>query len=94
MTIYLDWLQRTDPYNLYPFVTVLPIGGLFVGKVANFLMRNSCQRMLSAYYNEARILDQRTFQTIKILPNSPAAVNNYRWPADPARREVNHLMPS
>ncbi|KAF8621386.1 hypothetical protein AX15_007842 [Amanita polypyramis BW_CC] len=59
-TVYLDWLQRTDPFNLYPFVMVLPSGGLFV-----------------AYYNEARILDQTTFQTIKVLPNIPAAVNNF-----------------
>ncbi|KAI4200824.1 MAG: hypothetical protein LQ346_002305 [Caloplaca aetnensis] len=25
-----DWLQRTDPYNLYPFLAVLPSGGIFV----------------------------------------------------------------
>jgi hypothetical protein len=24
----LDYLQRTDPYNLYPFLTVLPSGGI------------------------------------------------------------------
>ncbi|KAF8346390.1 glyoxal oxidase N-terminus-domain-containing protein [Amanita rubescens] len=59
-TVYLDWLQRTDPNNLYPFVIVLPSGGLFVG-----------------YYNEARIIDQTTFQTVKVLPNSPSAVNNF-----------------
>ncbi|EEB91925.1 hypothetical protein MPER_09643 [Moniliophthora perniciosa FA553] len=27
----LDWLNRTDPNNLYPFVVVLPSGRLFVG---------------------------------------------------------------
>ncbi len=27
----LDWLQRTDPNNLYPFVFVLPSGNIFVG---------------------------------------------------------------
>lgn len=26
----MDWLQRTDPYNLYPFLAVLPSGGVFV----------------------------------------------------------------
>ncbi|KAJ7325873.1 copper radical oxidase [Mycena albidolilacea] len=26
----LDWLARTDPYNLYPFVFVLPSGRIFV----------------------------------------------------------------
>ncbi|KAF8346392.1 hypothetical protein F5887DRAFT_1073579 [Amanita rubescens] len=57
----LELLPRTpDPNNLYPFVIVLPSGGLFVG-----------------YYNEARIIDQKTFQTLKVLPNSPSAVNNF-----------------
>ncbi|KAJ6479618.1 copper radical oxidase [Mycena sanguinolenta] len=28
--IELDWLARTDPYNLYPFVFVLPSGNIFV----------------------------------------------------------------
>ena len=31
----LDWLQRTDPNNLYPFLYVLPnTGNIFVGKCA------------------------------------------------------------
>ncbi|KAL8765596.1 MAG: hypothetical protein Q9209_007378 [Squamulea sp. 1 TL-2023] len=57
--VYCDWLQRTDPNNLYPFLAILPSGGIFVG-----------------YYNEARILDPVTFDTIKTLPNMPGAVNN------------------
>jgi len=28
----LDWLARTDPNNLYPFVIVLPSTHLFIGK--------------------------------------------------------------
>ncbi|KAF7334608.1 hypothetical protein MVEN_02290900 [Mycena venus] len=28
--IFLDWLNRTDPNNLYPFVFVLPSGNIFV----------------------------------------------------------------
>ena len=27
----MDWLVRTDPNNLYPFLFVLPSGGIFVG---------------------------------------------------------------
>jgi hypothetical protein len=27
----LDWLARTDPWNLYPFIAVLPSGQIFVG---------------------------------------------------------------
>lgn len=60
-TKYLDWLQRTDPNNLYPFLYVLPSGGIFVG-----------------YYNEARILDEVTFETVKTIPNMPGSVNNFQ----------------
>lgn len=28
--IYMDWLQDTDPNNLYPFLSVLPSGGILV----------------------------------------------------------------
>ncbi|PFH53643.1 copper radical oxidase [Amanita thiersii Skay4041] len=56
----LEWLRRTDPNNLYPFIIVLPSGNIFV-----------------AYYNEARILDPVTFNTIKELPNMPAAVDDF-----------------
>ncbi|KAI5923224.1 hypothetical protein F4810DRAFT_211741 [Camillea tinctor] len=28
--LYMDWLARTDPNNLYPFLAVLPGGGIFV----------------------------------------------------------------
>ena len=30
--ITLDYLQRTDPNNLYPFLMVLPSGRFFIGK--------------------------------------------------------------
>ncbi|KAH7906672.1 copper radical oxidase-like protein [Hygrophoropsis aurantiaca] len=56
----LDYLQRTDPYNLYPFLMVLPSGRFFIG-----------------YYNEARVLDPVTFNTVAVLPNMPGAVNNF-----------------
>ncbi len=29
----MDWLQRTDPNNLYPFIFVLPGGGIFIGQL-------------------------------------------------------------
>lgn len=54
----LDFLQRTAPFNLYPFIMVVP-SGIFI-----------------LYYNEARILDEKTFATIKTLPNLPGAVND------------------
>lgn len=31
----------------------------------------------SGYYNEARILDPVTFDTVTVLPNMPGAVNNF-----------------
>ena len=55
----LDFLQRTNPNNLYPFLAVLPSG------------------ILICYYNEARILDEVTFATKKVLPNLPGNVNNF-----------------
>ncbi|TAQ87945.1 hypothetical protein B7494_g3730 [Chlorociboria aeruginascens] len=57
---YLDWLNRTNPNNLYPFLWTLPSGGIFV-----------------VYYNEARILDESTFDTVKTLPNLPGSVSNF-----------------
>jgi hypothetical protein len=42
-TIYLDWLQHTDPNNLYPFLFVLPSGNIFVG-LYSFI---SCRDVLS-----------------------------------------------
>jgi hypothetical protein len=53
------YLRDTDPYNLYPFLVVLPSGGIFI-----------------QYYNEARILDEVSLDTIKILPKVPATVND------------------
>ncbi|ETN45954.1 uncharacterized protein HMPREF1541_00136 [Cyphellophora europaea CBS 101466] len=58
--VYCDWLQRTDPYNLYPFMAVLPSGGI-----------------LASYYNEARILDEATLQTVRTLPNIPGSVTSF-----------------
>ncbi|KAI0808290.1 hypothetical protein C8Q74DRAFT_1189458 [Fomes fomentarius] len=55
--LFMDWLNRTDPNNLYPFLHMLPSGNIFAG-----------------YYNEARILNPRTFDTVKTLPNMPGSV--------------------
>ncbi|KAH8814496.1 copper radical oxidase [Flagelloscypha sp. PMI_526] len=56
----MEWLRRTDPNNLYPFVFILPSGNIFV-----------------QYYNEARILNPTTFDTIKELPNAPGSVKDF-----------------
>ncbi|KAM3082414.1 hypothetical protein ACMFMF_002078 [Clarireedia jacksonii] len=55
----LTWLARTDPNNLYPFLWVLPTGGILV-----------------VYWNEARILDESTLDTTRVLPNLPGSVVN------------------
>ena len=54
----LPFLQATAPFNLYPYIMVVP-SGIFI-----------------LYYNEARILNEKTFATIKTLPNVPGAVND------------------
>ena len=54
----MDWLKRTDPNILNPFLFILPWGGIFV-----------------IYYNEARILDEITFETTKTFPIIPGQVN-------------------
>lgn len=59
-SLYCDYLERTDPYNLYPYLAVLPSGGIFV-----------------AYYNEARILEEGSLETDRVLPNIPGAVNTF-----------------
>ncbi|KAE8445874.1 hypothetical protein EG329_012797 [Mollisiaceae sp. DMI_Dod_QoI] len=58
--LFCEYLNRTDPYNLYPYLIVLPSGGIAV-----------------FYYNEARILNEVTLETDRVLPNIPGAVNNF-----------------
>ena len=75
-SVYLDWLQRTDPNNLYPFLYVLPTNGdIFVSEYSH-TSRCSIGSKLhpTGYWNEARILDKVTFETIKVLPNLPGSV--------------------
>ena len=57
--LFMDWLNNTDPNNLYPFLHVLPSGNIFVG-----------------YYNQARILNPKTFDTINTLPDMPGSVTS------------------
>lgn len=49
-----------------------------------------CPKTVLAYYNEARILDSGTFDTVKELPNMPAAVNDCR--SKLFQRECTHLL--
>ena len=74
--VYLDWLNRTDPWNLYPFVVVLPSGNLFVGTVSARSSGSKFNMKPLAYFNEARIIDAVNFDTVTVLPNMPGAVNN------------------
>lgn len=57
--LHMDWLERTDPLNLYPYLAVLPSGDI-----------------LAAYYNEARILDEVTFNTKRTLKGIPGGINS------------------
>ena len=60
----------THSYSFYPLETSSLVCIPFV------VMMSRSDRYL-AYYNEARILDAVTFNTITTLPNLPAAVNNF-----------------
>ena len=71
-----DYLERTDPYNLYPYLTVLPSGGIAI-----------------FYYNEARILDENTLATTKVLPNIPGAVNDFLGGRSYPMEGTSMLMP-
>ena len=50
--VFLDWLNRTDPNNLYPFLHILPSGRLFAGtsKTQDLLLKlvllTYCDRIL------------------------------------------------
>jgi hypothetical protein len=72
-TVYLQFLADTYPFNLYPFLMVLPSGNLFTGKL--HLNHLSCCHQLTeciVYYNQARILDKTTFNTVSVMPSVPA----------------------
>uniref|UniRef100_A0A8H7XRB3 WSC domain-containing protein n=1 Tax=Psilocybe cubensis TaxID=181762 RepID=A0A8H7XRB3_PSICU len=60
----LDFLLRTDPNNLYP-------------QVYSRSMSAHRAECYLGYFNEARILEPKTFTTIKTLPNIPGNVNNF-----------------
>jgi hypothetical protein len=46
--LFMDWLNRTDPDNLYPFLHVLPSGRLFAGasETLDFLPRMALLTLL------------------------------------------------
>jgi hypothetical protein len=74
----LDWLDQTDPNNLYPFLHVLPSGRIFVGEFERTGFSESpYSRSRAGYYNEARILDPGTFATVQVLPNMPGSVTSF-----------------
>lgn len=75
--IFLDYLNRTDPNNLYPFLSVMPSGNIFIGQFCPGFDTCTCsQTGFTGYYNEARLLDPVTFDTVKVLPNIPGSVNS------------------
>ena len=72
--ITMDWLERTDPYNLYPFLTVLPSGGIFVGYYnearvldpVTFATTKVCQMLRDTWL---------CTKFLQILPNMPGSIN-------------------
>src|SRR6266404_2071095 len=47
-----------------------------VNKILNTFPESSLLKYAAAYYNEARLLDPVTFDTVKVLPNIPGSVGN------------------
>lgn len=56
------------------FLSCRPSVSLLVSP--NFTYLVTCSQPLSAYWNEARILDPATFDTVQELPNIPGDVDN------------------
>lgn len=76
--MFLDYLDRTDPNNLYPFLHVLPSGRIFVGaRILYRLAACKADKTPTGYYNEARILNPTTLQTDTVLPNMPGSVTSF-----------------
>ena len=65
----LDFLSRTDPYNLYPFVIVLPSKNLFVGKFENFIVVNRTPSMFSFFKAITTKLGFSNLRHLLPLPN-------------------------
>ena len=74
--LFMDWLNRTDPNNLYPFLHMLPSGNIFAGKCQLETVHWHLLTPVTGYYNEARILNPHTFETVKELPNMPGSVQS------------------
>ena len=75
---FLDYLNRTDPNNLYPFLLMLPSSRVFIGASSPHERRLSRSNSNGiGYYNEARILDPVTLDTYQVLPNIPGSVTSF-----------------
>ena len=77
--VYFPWLARTDPNNLYPFLAVLPSGGIFVAYYNEALIMDpvtfETTRQLPNMPGEVNnFLAGRTYPvegTMMLLPQSP-----------------------
>ena len=70
----MEWLLDTDPNNLYPFLFVLPGGGIFV-IYYNQVFQTGIWQCGTDVSLQARILDEATFETTKVFDTIPGAVN-------------------
>ncbi|KFY88681.1 hypothetical protein V498_06696 [Pseudogymnoascus sp. VKM F-4517 (FW-2822)] len=65
-TLYMEWLERTDPYNLYPFLAVLPSGGIFAAYYNEAII-----------LNENTFATQKTLPNIPASVNNPLGGRTY-----------------
>jgi hypothetical protein len=86
--VFLDWLNRTDPNNLYPFLHVLPSGKIFAGefKGTDFLdpladSRGQDITMRPASLTQAHLPPSKPFPTSPALSRVARLVAHTRWKA-------------
>jgi len=81
----LDFLERTNPNNLYPFVNILPSGHLFVGEIqrtdfSNFVIDTHEQGITMRHVSltQYHLPPSKSFPTSLVLSRVPALVAHPR----------------
>ena len=80
-TVYLDFLERTSPNNLYPFVHILPSGRIFVGEFertdfSNFVIDTHGQGITTrhAFLTQDHSTPSKSFPIFPVLSLAPTQV--------------------
>jgi hypothetical protein len=89
-TVFLDFLERTSPNNLYPFVNILPSGRIFVGEFertdfSNFVFDTHGQgiTMKHVFLTQYHSPPSKSFPTYLVPSRVPALVAHTRMKLHP-----------